>query len=278
MTTNSFLDDISYAPRFLESAVGRHFVLQVLPVAEPRAHVVYIPPFGEEMNRCRALVAEQARAFARAGCACTLVDFTGTGDSDGELVDATLSDWYANLDTTLEFLASTSSVPITLWGLRLGSLLALDYARVTSRDIHQILLWQPVTNAKMYVTQVLRQRVASLMVKELPPETTKEIRQRLARGEIVEVAGYSLGGQLLDDLEAIDLGLMKAICPGSIYWLEHVAEPGKEPGVAATRAIDQLQSLENRIELTTFSDPQIWQIHERDEAPQLLAATAGLPL
>ncbi len=269
---------IAYAPQFLGPPGQRYFIHRVLPASTAKAHLVYVPPFGEEMNRCRSLVAQQARRFAKAGYAVTLVDFVGTGDSDGELRDVGLDDWYANLDATLAFVRSQSVLPVHLWGMRLGGLLALDYARRHPSDIDNILLWQPVTGAKLYVTQILRQRVASLMVRELPAETTKEIRQRLAEGEVVEVAGYSLGGKLLDDLEAIELGAMSDICKGTVHWLEHVMEAGKEPGVAANRALEQLRQLGNTVEMATFCDPQIWQIHERDEAPQLLEITSGLSL
>lgn len=269
---------ITYVPRFMGPKGGRHFTLQVRPVSEPVGHIVYVPPLAEEMNRCRALVAEQARSFARAGYACTLVDFVGTGDSDGELRDVGLGDWYANLNATIETLQSEQSLPLTLWGMRLGGLLALDFSATSSVDVKNILLWQPVTVGKMYVTQVLRQRVASLMVKELPPETTKEIRQRLADGEQVEIAGYAFGGRLLDDIESIDLGSMSNLCSAKVHWLEHVLEEGKEPGVAAARAMEQLRTQGNTVDVHTFCDPQIWQIHERDEAPQLLAATRGLSL
>lgn len=269
---------ITFLPRFLGPDGARHFVLQIRPVGEPRAHIVYVPPMGEEMNRCRSLVADQARSFAAAGYACTLVDFVGTGDSEGELREVCLADWYANLTTTIETLQGEHALPVILWGMRLGGLLAMDFSAKSTVSVSSIVLWQPVTAGKMFVTQVLRQRVASLMVKELPPETTKEIRQRMAQGECVEVAGYTLGGKLLDDIEAIDLAQMTGLCEGKIHWLEHVLEEGKEPGVAAARAVQALSSQNNTIELHTFCDPQIWQIHERDEAPNLRALTDGLTL
>ena len=124
--------------------------------------------------------------------------------------------------------------------------------------------------------QVLRQRVASLMVRDLPPETTKQIRERLEDGEEVEIAGYRVSDALIREIEAIDIGLMKDLCTGSVFWLEHVTESGKEIGVASRTAIDRLGEQGNRVKVLTFSDPPIWLIHERDFAPELLAATSGL--
>lgn len=269
-------DDVKLRPRFLGEDGSRFFTLQFYRECEPKAHIVFIPPFVEEMNRCRSLVATQARSFARAGYCCTLVDFYGTGDSEGLLRDASLDIWRSNIRTTVELLQREAPSPLILWGLRLGGLIALEYAANSPVRPQDIILWQPVTSASLYVTQVLRQRVASLMVRELPAETTKEIRQRLDDGVDVEVAGYMLGGALIRDIERLQLAGLQKVCTGRIYWLEHVVEEGKEIGVASRKAIDTLLAQDNAIEVRTFSDPPIWQIHERDFATQLLAITDGL--
>ncbi|NND69022.1 MAG: hypothetical protein HKN19_15640 [Halioglobus sp.] len=227
------------------------------------------------MNRCRALVAQQARAFAEQGYLCTLVDFFGTGDCDGDLVDATLAQWRDNLERTIETLLAEQDLPLVLWGLRLGALIALDYAAQSDRTVRDIVLWQPVTSGKIYINQVLRQRVASLMVRDLPPETTKEIRQRLADGEHVEIAGYTLAGALAADIEAIDTSRFTGLCSGTLHWLEHVVEEGKDIGIPSRKLVDQLGE-SHTVNVQTFNDPPIWQIHERDEAPQLLALSREL--
>ncbi len=267
---------ITVVPRFLGEEGGKYFTLQFSPVARPGAHIVFIPPFVEEMNRCRSLVSAQARNFAAAGYACTLIDFYGTGDSQGQLCDSSLQIWRDNIRLTIDTLLSEVNVPVILWGLRLGGLIALDYAGTLPLTVQDIILWQPVNNSSVYITQVLRQRVASLMVRDLPPETTKEIRQRLEEGDEVEIAGYTLGGSLVRDIEGINVAAMKDLCSGKIYWLEHVVEMGKEIGMASRKTVEQLVQLGNNVEVHTFSDPPIWLIHERDFAPQLLAITGSL--
>lgn len=268
-------EGVRLLPRFMGEEGARFFTTQ-FACAAPRAHIVFFPAFCEEMNRCRSLVATQARRFAAAGYACTLVDFYGTGDSEGELCDATLATWYANVDRVVGTLKAELDVPLVFWGMRLGGLLALDYAARSELPVQDIILWQPVNGAKVYITQMLRQRVASLMVRELPPETTKEIRQRLEDGEQVEIAGYVVSGPLIRDIEAIDLASIAKPCTGRVYWLEHVTEEGKEPGVASQRAVDSLSAGGADVEVHTFADPPIWLIHERDFAPRLLAITDGL--
>ncbi|MEZ5571760.1 MAG: hydrolase 2, exosortase A system-associated [Halioglobus sp.] len=271
-------DGLRLRPRFMGEEGEKFFTLQFSCGNAPRAHIVFIPPFGEEMNRCRSLVATQARSFARAGYSCTLVDFYGTGDSQGVLREASLEVWKRNIRTTIDTLQREIPGPLVLWGLRLGGLIALDYAATSALEPRHIILWQPVTSAALYVTQVLRQRVASLMVRDLPAETTKEIRQRLEEGKDVEIAGYTLGGQLVRDIEKIELSGAGALCSETIYWLENVAETGKEIGIASQKVVNLLTTNGNRVDVKTFCDPPIWQIHERDFAPQLLATTDGLVL
>jgi len=251
--------------------------MQFLPEERsPRGHIVFLPPFAEEMNRCRTLVADQARLFAQSGYACTVLDFYGTGDSDGELEDASLERWYANIELVIATIKADADIPLSLWGLRLGGLIALGFAAQSSWAIENILLWQPVNGAKIYVNQILRQRVAAMKLRGLPPETTQEIREKLAQGERIEVAGYVMGGQLLTEVEALDLSVMENLCHGQIFWLEHVIEQGRAPGVAAQKAIDLLKEHNAELVVQTFTDPQVWQIANREAAPGLLASTTEL--
>ncbi len=269
---------IRLEPRFLGKAGARWFTLKFCAATEagPKGQILFIPPFAEEMNRCRSLVATQARAFAQQGYDCTVLDFYGTGESEGLLTDACLDIWRENVRETVTALQKDSSQPLYLWGLRLGGLLALHFASDAFIAATGVILWQPVTSGKMYVNQILRQRVAALMVRELPAETTKEIRQRLAQGEQVEVAGYTLDGRLIGEIEVLEIAQMQSLGEVDVFWLEHVTEDGKEIGVPARKAVNALSVAARSVVLHTFSDPPIWLIHERDFAPQLLRATEAL--
>lgn len=263
-------------PRFLGGDGYRHFILQFLRTEAPRAHIVYLPPFGEEMNRCRAVVAEQARQFAEKGYSCSLVDFYGTGDSEGVLAEASLSRWHENIRLTVEALQREYSAPVILWGLRLGALIAMDFAAKSSEPVANLLLWQPVTSGKRYVNQLLRQRVAALVDSDQPPETTSEIKARLEAGECVEVSGYTLGARLLDDIERIDIGAMSDLCSGRIFWLENVESSQDALSAASQKAVERLRERSQDVIVRPFTAPPIWQLHKRDEAPDLHAVTADL--
>jgi len=268
--------EIRVLPRFMGEEGEKYFTLQFSCVEQPKAHIVFVPPFGEEMNRCRALVSEQARHFAQSGYSCTLIDFYGTGDSQGELQDATLQIWQRNIHLTVETLQREMCVPLILWGLRLGAFIALDFAAKSALAIDSLLLWQPVISGERYVTQILRQRVASLASKELPSETTTEIRRRLAQGESVEVSGYMIGGALIADIESLSWIDLATLCPGKIHWLENVSEAGADLTAGTAKALEQLKSLQNDVVLHPFTGPQVWQLHKRDSLPELIAITSSL--
>ncbi|GAB5450530.1 MAG: hydrolase 2, exosortase A system-associated [Halioglobus sp.] len=262
-------------PRFLGKPGQRFYTLQFRAQGQARGHVVYVPPFGEEMNRCRALVAQQARALAAMGYHCTLVDFCGTGDSEGELVESSLQQWHGNLAHAISCLQSEEDLPLTLWGLRLGALLALDFCANSDIPINSLLLWQPLTSGKRFVSQLLRQRVASLVSGGLPPETTTEIRQRLAAGKPVEVSGYTVAEALIAGIEALSIPAALPQLAGPVYWMENVEDSDDGLSTAAGKAVDKLREAGCEVQVALFWGAPVWQLHKRDELPELLSVTSA---
>lgn len=258
------------------------FFLQFWPAGSPRAHMVYLPPFGEEMNRCRSLVATQARQFAREGLSCSILDFYGTGESHGDLSDASLPVWRQNVDALLEQLQKRHQCPVYLWGCRLGALLALDYHFERHGVCDKLLLWQPVNSGSTFVTQMLRQRAASMIQKGEKPESTAEMKSKLAEGKALEVAGYTIGGQLMSAIDSLEVAsMLQGSVPDDkleVFWLEHTAEEGGLPGAKAARVIGELQSAGIWAEVTTFTGDPVWQLHERAVCDELLIRTRELRL
>lgn len=268
----------SVEPMFLDGARGRIFALHFSPVSTPRAHLIFLPPFCEEMNRCRHLVAMQAKIFAGMGYSCLILDLFGTGDSEGELADATWDTWHADVLRGVQWCEQQRSIPIVLWGLRLGALLALDLAATNPGRFSKLLLWQPVTNGKTFLTQVLRARIAYLSGNELPPETTEQMRLSLHQGNTVEVAGYVLGGRLASDIDTLSVNSIGSLENVRIYWLQHSTRPDESLSAGVKRAIDDLESRGCFVEVTMFQSPQIWQLSERADCSQLIDKTSALAI
>lgn len=261
---------------FIESVKGRLFALYLSPRAPTKGVFLYLPPFAEEMNRCRALVAAQARAFAQLGYGCLLLDLYGTGDSEGELSDANWETWCRDATAAADWLREQTGYPVILWGCRLGALLALSLADRRPDRYRQLLLWQPTIDGHIYMTQYLRLRVTSLIDRDLPPETTDQIRKHLGSGNIVDVAGYPLSGHLTQSIEAQRIPAFTGIKDVTVQWFENVSEPEAELAPSTRKAVEGLLSQGNIVISYPFVDPPIWQLHKRDWAPNLLAGTTHL--
>ena len=99
-----------------------------------RGLVLYIHPFAEEMNKARRMAALQARALAQGGYSVLQIDLSGCGDSSGDFGDATWKGWVNDVVQGCHWLrgqsniqsAASDNVPLWLWGLRAGCLLAVE--------------------------------------------------------------------------------------------------------------------------------------------------------
>ena len=96
----------------------------------PRGAILYIHPFGDEMNKSRRMAALQSRAFAERGYEVLQVDLFGCGDSSGDFRNATWEIWLADVRAAWDWLAARSTHPVWLWGLRTGCLLIDAAARL----------------------------------------------------------------------------------------------------------------------------------------------------
>jgi len=225
-------------PFFLKADGGQRFCLYHPPAGPARGALLYVHPFAEEMNRARRMAALQARAFAAAGHAVLQIDLAGCGDSSGDFGDARWELWRADLALAAAWLNERTDAPLRLWGLRLGALLALDYARSAAHPVAGMLLWQPVLKGAAFLTQFLRLRLAGALLADGDAghgASTTALRAALQAGETLEIAGYDLDPRLAAALDALDpLDAFRPSCP--VDWIEAVTQPGAEAAPGAARA------------------------------------------
>jgi exosortase A-associated hydrolase 2 len=267
-------------PLFLGQGEAARFGLYHAPAAPLRGALLYLHPWAEEMNKARRMAALQARALAADGWAVLQLDLHGCGDSAGDFGDASWESWREDVARGLEWLHATvgGQAPQApgLWGLRLGALLALDYAaQPAGRAPSQLLLWQPVLQGASHLTQFLRLRVAAQMLGDGGAETgTGALRAALAAGEALEIAGYTLSPVLARAIDQLDALRLAPPCP--VHWLEVVAAEGRPLPPAAQRVLQAWQSAAGRAQ--TVAGPQFWASQEIAEAPALLDATRAMLL
>lgn len=236
-----------------------------------------LAPFGEEMNKSRRMLALQARALTRQGFAVLLMDLYGCGDSDGELRDASWSGWKNDLTQACAWLMERTQAPLSLLGVRLGALLALDFLREQIYPVKQIVLWQPVLNGQQFMTQFYRLLLANEMMtgKNSASGGTKAIRQALLQGEIVEIAGYEIAVQLAQGIDALDATAWQ-FPKCRMDWLEILGSPSAEFPPARMRIAELWKNQEQNLVLTKLICPEFWASQEISISTELIASTTQI--
>jgi exosortase A-associated hydrolase 2 len=282
MTVTQAQVDPPAVPFFLGHGHGQRFCLFHQPVGTCRGAILYVHPFAEELNRTRRMAALQARRFAALGYGVLQIDLTGCGDSAGDFADARWDLWKQDLAAAAAWLHARLDRPVTLWGLRLGALLALDYAGTATHPLDAILLWQPVTNASTHLTQFLRLRAANAMLDgdkdSAGQHGTRALRDALRDGRTLEIAGYDLSPELalaIDALPPLDalLDALPAPLAGTlpVHWFA-VLGAGQTPPPDAARVAASRSALR----VHTVEGPPFWATTEIATSPALLDATAGI--
>jgi exosortase A-associated hydrolase 2 len=265
---------IDVEPFFLDTPGGRVFAVHHAPRA-PRGHVLCVQGFNEELNRCRSMLTLQARALAAHGIGTLVVDLLGTGDSDGGYVDARWDRWLANLSAAAALLEQRGGLKALL-GIRLGCMLALDWLGAKPAATRRLVAWQPVVDGKQYFTQFLRIRIAANMDRtDLPKETTGSMREQLAGGTPVEVAGYEVHPELAAAIDARHLARMRPPPGVSVAWLEQLNPGGEVPSPVSAKAISAWQGEGTPVEVIPYGGQAFWQLHERSLALEAIERTTA---
>ena len=264
-------------PQFLDGPSGPLFSMYFPPAGRSRNHlIIHLPAFSEEMNKSRRMVALQARSLASLGYHVLVFDLFGTGDSAGEFADATWEAWLQDLAFVWDWAEQKDHATISLWGLRMGCLLGLDFLARHRKKVPYLLFWQPPANGQTLLTSFLRLRVASAMIGEGPRESTKMLMDTLAQGGHIEVAGYSLGPDLALPISRIRLENLPPAAFDALFWLELSNLPKVDLLPASLRALDQLKAKNAVVLSRALKGTAFWSTQEITEARVIIEETENL--
>ena len=240
-----------------------------------RKALIYVHPFGEEMNKSRRMVYLQAEKFIELGVAVFIVDLFGCGDSDGELKDAGWELWIDDLSVCYNWVKNNLCEDIGLWGLRLGALLSLDFAQQTLNPLSQLLFWKPVLKGKLYLNEFLRASLASeVMGNSLKKTSKKDIIDTVNNGSMVELSGYEINSSLFQSMMEKEYSLYtRKDVP--IIWIDIVRNIDIE-NVAATNTCKYLAELGATCNYQKEKCTPFWSAVEITECPTLLNITTTL--
>jgi exosortase A-associated hydrolase 2 len=221
--------------------------------------VLIVPPFAEEMMKARQQFTQFAIAMASESVTTSVIDVRGTGDAEGELADANWAHWRD--DVALAFQTLESIGPVTVIGLRLGALLALDACAAHALKPASMMLWEPQLNGKTAIKQFLR--IAAVAAKVQGREETAATN---TSGQ--EVGGYWISSVLERDIAGTTA---PATLPSRSALVVRLAqEPTPSIPPAWDAPIGAWRAAGSSIETAAIQSPAFWTTPEITVNPSLI--------
>ena len=267
-----------FEPVPLDGVAGPLFAVHYQAARAPADHaVLYLPPFAEELNRARRMAALQARSLAENGIGTLILDPYGSGDSGGEFADSRWQTWRDDSLRAVAWLRARGYRRITLLGLRLGALLALDAAGQADTPIERVVLWQPVLRGDQMMTQFLRLRLAAeLSTGARGRDGTAALRQQLTAEKIIEIAGYELHHELVAALDGLKLAELGQSCRAPIEWIDVVTEASQGVSPAQEQVMARWRQATVDFRHHQAVGEPFWTLQETTVAPGLVSVTSAL--
>jgi exosortase A-associated hydrolase 2 len=248
---------------FIDGQAGPiHVVLRRPTVGAARGCVLVVPPFAEEMNKCRRMIATVAIELAAQGVSTVMPDLHGTGDSSGDFADASWHVWRGDLARTVAWAQAQGSSVTGVLAIRLGCALAVDcVADGSLAAVERAVLWQPVLNGDRFLMQFLRLRVAASLMQDRK-ESLGELRAWLQSGRAVGIAGYTLSPALAKELSEVSCDMRLRALAGRLHWMEVVRSADSEVPVATIRLIDLVRAAGRAVQVSKFEGEPFWSSTE----------------
>ncbi|NHN36699.1 hypothetical protein G8764_05270 [Pseudomaricurvus alcaniphilus] len=188
---------MSLSGHFVAAEPGRVFVTawQAGPIND--VAVICVPPALEELNASRRQLVVQAQGLVSGGVDAFIMDYFGTGDSEGLDYEASFESWQQSLQAVFEWVLKLGYKSIILWGVRIGCLVIADFLTQKPRsEVAGILFWQPLESGKHWITALQRLQLLA--------------RKRDKNDQEFEVAGYQLSEALLEPVRNFEWGQYQA--------------------------------------------------------------------
>ena len=254
-------------PKFIPSAAGNVFTL-TFSCSNPQSKLIFIPPFAEEANKSRHILSALGRRLSQHGIQTTIVDLFGTGDSEGDLDQASLDIWHQDITHTINYLEPNNSCQLILGGLRLGATIAASYAYNYKplTAINQLFYWQPIADGATYMKQFLRLKLAESIAQGKDDGiTTSEIINSILQGNTHEISGYPLSKELFEQISDLKFSTFDLDIETKIFDIN-------TNGIASVPLTKLSQQLVNA-ELIVCQDSQFWACQEIVHCNNLIEVT-----
>jgi exosortase A-associated hydrolase 2 len=231
--------------------------------ADPELGIVFCHPVSWEKQYSYRAYSQFSRHLANAGYASVRFDSYGFGDSEGDLVEATIQSQVEDtLDAVEWFRKSTGCTRYILVGVRLGAAIAALAARQIP-NVEGLAMVSPVVNGESYWKEWLRITRLGRMTLGQKFGKSSELNAQLEREGAIEIDGELVGHKLVKELRTIDLPSQLEEFKGSCFLSELTWGGSDRPQFEAL--VSALNGRGNRV-AAEFKEPkEFWVLKSRYE-------------
>ncbi len=227
-----------------------------------------LPPFGDEMNKCRHLFTQLRQQLFLLKQDVLVLDPYGTGDSTGDLNEATLQLWTSDYLAMMGLARQRGYQRVNFVAVRFGYVQLLDLLQhELPLTLNKLLLWQPL-QAPAFLQQLFRLKIAEQMTIG-QKVSQKQLEHEVTAGATLEIAGYPINAQFLQSIQQAPAALPPALHV-PLLWLE--TNPMPQCGPVVQQQLQHLQQICQTQFIHLQTDPY-WNSAELVQAPTLLTAS-----
>ena len=259
---------------FVGDAGQRIFVLAHHPEQFSGNCILVCPPFAEEMNKSRRMMTELAQHLIKEGKGLVIPDLFGTGDSEGDFAEASVTRWMDDLVQTEKWLEEKGWRVESILGIRFGCLLAAYYAESYAKFNPRLVFWQPVLDGRKALDQFLRIRVAASLMADTK-ETVSGLKAKIANGATVEIAGYAISNRMAKEMEVVNLDNAINKRSSEFHWIEVVRDLNAAVSLPVEKKIEQIRENRKVNFVSVLGDP-FWISNEISINHELIDRTVNL--
>jgi pimeloyl-ACP methyl ester carboxylesterase len=156
---------------------------------------------------CRQL----AMLLAKKGYHVLRFDYSGTGNSSGDVDSASLPRWIDDAGLAIDELKEMSDVAsVSLVGLRLGAAIAA-LATVGRTDVSRLVAWDPIVAGRDYIATLQREIAAEVPSSYGPVSGNREFPDGT-----LHYNGFVIPGPLRHGIDALELDRMVPVAAGRV--------------------------------------------------------------